>query len=184
MNTGTSGINALGGYLFDIGGPVGNHGAVWDQGLNYFDVGGSHEENPNEGIPQGVAPDGQPNLVEEGEYKWEDPTGEFGTYIFSNRLKVPNDFLKQYKLGKDKTFAEAVQMYIKKYGTEDTENDPIAQDSINDFLKKLATIQEEQRIQEQIKEVVEQLQNMSPEEQQQFLANMAMMQQQQAAAQD
>lgn len=43
-----------------------------------FDVGGTHEENPNGGIPIGM------NTVEEGEskFKFDD-----GNYVFSDRLK-------------------------------------------------------------------------------------------------
>lgn len=48
-------------------------------GLTYFPVGGTHESNPNNGIPLGGNA-----LVEEGEFMWESPTR--GKYIFSNRF--------------------------------------------------------------------------------------------------
>ena len=46
-----------------------------------FKNGGSHEENPLGGIPQGYNENGDLNLVEQGETKWND-------YIFSNRNKL------------------------------------------------------------------------------------------------
>lgn len=47
--------------------------------VTMFEAGGTHEQNPLGGIPQGVGSNGKPNLVEEGETKWND-------YIFSNSL--------------------------------------------------------------------------------------------------
>ena len=46
-----------------------------------FKNGGSHEENPFGGIPQGYNENGELNLVEQGETKWND-------YIFSDRNKL------------------------------------------------------------------------------------------------
>ena len=46
-----------------------------------FKNGGSHEENPLGGIPQGYNENGDLNLVEQGETKWND-------YIFSDRNKL------------------------------------------------------------------------------------------------
>jgi len=44
-----------------------------------FENGGSHSQNSLGGIPQGIGANGKPNLVEEGETKWND-------YIFSNNI--------------------------------------------------------------------------------------------------
>ena len=55
----------------------------FDNGGNLveFKNGGSHEENPLGGIPQGYNENGDLNLVEQGETKWKD-------YIFSDRNKL------------------------------------------------------------------------------------------------
>ena len=45
------------------------YGGQFDTGLVSFNEGGSHEENPNEGIQQGIGANNKPNLVEEGETK-------------------------------------------------------------------------------------------------------------------
>ena len=58
--------------------------------ITEFNAGGSHEENPYDGIPQGIAPDGLPNLVEEGEVK-------FDNYIFSDRLMLTKEDKQKYK---------------------------------------------------------------------------------------
>lgn len=50
---------------------------------NVFGEGGTHEQNPNGGIPQGMGANGRMNTVEQGEVSY---TFEDGKYIFSNRL--------------------------------------------------------------------------------------------------
>lgn len=55
-------IFAQGGNLFAYGGDFNN-------GVNKFSGGGTHEENPYGGIPQGIGENGEPNLVEENEVK-------------------------------------------------------------------------------------------------------------------
>lgn len=57
-------------------------------GVNFFNTGGSHETNPLGGIPQGIASDNMPNLVEEGEVKVTFPGIENDNEIFSNKLKA------------------------------------------------------------------------------------------------
>ena len=53
--------------------------------LTLFENGGSHEENSLGGIPQGIGPNGKPNLVEQGETKWQD-------YIFSNAFDMDGNY--------------------------------------------------------------------------------------------
>lgn len=53
--------------------------------VTVFEGGGSHEDNPLGGIPQGVGANGKTNLVEEGETKWND-------YIFSNSFDMGGNF--------------------------------------------------------------------------------------------
>lgn len=49
--------------------------------VTLFENGGTHEQNKLGGIPQGMGANGKPNLVEEGETKFED-------YIFSNNINM------------------------------------------------------------------------------------------------
>lgn len=118
------------------GGPLFTHGGIWSNGMTYVNNGGTHEENPFEGVPMGIAPDGQPNLVEEGEVIFND-------YVFSNRLKVPKDVKKRYKIHGE-TYADAA----KELGKESKErpNDPISNDTLDILLSSLSASQENERM--------------------------------------
>lgn len=130
-------------HWHDKGGCVNN---LYANGGNFSDFtngvtiignGGTHEENPFEGVQMGIAPDGKPNLVEEGEaiYKPFD-------YVFSNRLKVPKAIRTKYKLRgpKDMTFAEAFKAAQKE--SEERPNDPISKNGLENSAAILALSQE------------------------------------------
>lgn len=73
-------------------------------GVNFFNTGGSHETNPLGGIPQGIAADNIPNLVEEGEVKVTFPGIENDNEIFSSKLKaskaaITNNHLDEKYIG-------------------------------------------------------------------------------------
>ena len=118
-----------------FGGELNTNGADFSTGLIFIDNGGLHEENPYEGVPMGVAPDGKPNLVEEGEVIYND-------YVFSNRLTVPRAMRNKYKLrgAKDLTFADAVKQLTK--GATERPNDPISQETLGEIMTDLAQSQE------------------------------------------
>ena len=108
-----------------------------DNGVTMFDTGGSHQQNPYGGIQQGIAPDGQPNLVEEGEVKYKD-------YIYTKRHKPSKSLLKKYNLPEKydgNTFAE-IAMQIQK-PSEDRPNDPIALRTLDEMMSRLRNAQEE-----------------------------------------
>ena len=102
-----------------------------------FNEGGSHESNPYDGIPQGIAPDGMPNLVEEGEVKYDN-------YIFSDRLMLSKEDKKKYKY-KGKTFADAAKAIKKELMIDVRPNDPLALEDLNIKLQQLSNLQEEKR---------------------------------------
>lgn len=103
-----------------------------------FNAGGSHEENPYDGIPQGIAPDGLPNLVEEGEVKYDN-------YIFSDRLMLSKEDKKKYKFLKGKTFADAAKRIKKELGIDERPNDLLAKLDLEEQLNLLSMLQEEKR---------------------------------------
>lgn len=121
---------------FAFGGELNTQGADFTNGLLYINNGGSHESNPYEGIPMGIAPDGTPNLVEEGETIFND-------YVFSRRMKVPKSIRNKYKLGDNLNFAEASKKLAKE--SEERPNDPISQRGLEAMMADLATAQEELR---------------------------------------
>ena len=121
-----------------FGGDLLTHGANFDTGVTLIGNGGTHEENPNEGVQMGMDAEGIPNLVEEGEVIFND-------YVFSNRLRVPKEIRKKYKLKGTKplTFAEAALHMSKE--SEERPNDPISQAGLEDSMMKLMIEQERLR---------------------------------------
>lgn len=71
---------------FAYGGLMGNKevGNINPTDITEINTGGSHEINPNGGIPQGIGANGKVNTVEEGEVKIK--TGKGEAYVFSDRL--------------------------------------------------------------------------------------------------
>ena len=138
--------HALGGYIKDRNNMYDSllesqtHGGDFSNGVTFINNGGTHEQNPFEGVPMGVAPDGQPNLVEEGEVLYND-------YVFSNRLHPTDKELKESNLPKKykgHTFALIAEDMSKE--SAERPNDPISKRGLEASLGKLASLQEEQRM--------------------------------------
>ena len=130
-------------------------------GVTMIEEGGSHARNRNGGVPMGNAPDGLPNLVEEGEVKWDKEN-----YIFSNRLKPTPRLLKDHVLDEKKyqgmTYADIAKKIQKV--SEERENDPVARDTVDELLGRLMDAQEVTRAEKYIKEMQKAIAQMSPEE--------------------
>lgn len=123
-----------------FGGELNTHGGDFSNGVTFINSGGTHEQNPFEGVPMGVAPDGKPNLVEEGEVLYND-------YVFSNRLHPTDKELKESNLPKKykgHTFALIAEDMSKE--SAERPNDPISKRGLEASLGKLASLQEEQRM--------------------------------------
>lgn len=123
-----------------FGGELNTHGGDFSNGVTFINNGGTHEQNPFEGVPMGIAPDGKPNLVEEGEVLYND-------YVFSNRLHPTDKELKEYNLPK-KYKRHTIAFIVKDMSKESAErpNDPISKRGLEASLGKLASLQEEQRM--------------------------------------
>jgi hypothetical protein len=139
-----------------FGGDLNTYGGTYNGGLEYIDNGGTHEQNPLNGVPMGTDRNGTPNLVEEGETIWND-------YVFSNRLKVPETLTDKYKLSKDITFAEASKKLGKEI--EETPNDPISKRTFNSFMQDLQQSQEEVKAKKELAKAKRQFNKLSPQEQ-------------------
>ena len=114
----------------------------FSNGVTTINNGGTHEQNPNAGVQIGVDRNGTPNLVEEGEVVYDN-------FVFSNRLQVPDELRKKYKL-KGKTFANAANALQKE--SQERPNDPISQRGLKKSMERLASAQEQvknQMLQEQ-----------------------------------
>lgn len=124
---------------FGFGGQVGTlstNGSDFPMPGNFISInnGGSHSENPYEGVMMGMDEEGTPNLVEEGETIFDD-------YVFSRRLKVPGAIRKKYKLGGPISFADASKKLAEE--AKERPNDPISQKALKAIMAELAYAQEE-----------------------------------------
>lgn len=137
INKANKNTKAFGGELI--------HGGVFNNGINIIGNGGTHEENPYDGIQVGVDEQGIPNLVEQDELIWND-------YVFSNRLKVPKAVKQKYKLkgNKELSFADAAKNIQKE--SEERPNDPISQNGLDAGLSRLAMEQEQIRMKKEQKQ--------------------------------
>lgn len=173
-------LNGMPGTLFALGGDVQTHGADFTTGLARINEGGTHEENPYEGVQMGVDSEGIPNLVEEGETVWND-------YVFSNRIEADEETKKKMHLPKKAaiTFAD-ISKRLEKEAAE-RPNDPISKAALRVQMENLAEQQERQKAEEEAKQAKEAFEALSPEEQKAVMQQVAMQQQaaqeQQMAAQ-
>ena len=128
-------IHTMKDNIFNNGGLMHQHGGIFSNGIIFIDNGGTHEQNPFEGVQIGVDAQGVPNMVEEGEVIWQD-------YVFSNRLKPTKEFKDKYKIKGD-TFADAANEMQKE--SEERVNDSISKRGLNDSMMKLMLEQEKVR---------------------------------------
>lgn len=142
--------HALGGYLYDEGGNlytsvpnIGQHGGNFSNGVTIIGNGGTHEQNPFEGVPMGIAPGGAPNLVEQGEVKFND-------YVFSNRLFATGGLLAAHNLPTtyaDHSFADIAEKLSRE--SSERPNDPISKRGLISAMTRLQQAQEQLRAEEQ-----------------------------------
>lgn len=105
-----------------------------------INTGGTHEENPFGGVQLGVDAQGTPNLVEEGEVVYND-------YVFSNRIKPDNQFLKQFNSLFKQTFnsyADAANFILNL--NKERQNDYWTKQTQNKMMQNLASAQELQKM--------------------------------------
>ena len=126
-----------------FGGDLLTHGAEWDNGLRVIGNGGTHEENPMEGVPMGMDAEGNPNLVEQGEVIFND-------YVFSNRLFADGGLLESFNLPKSYD-GYSFAAIAEKLGDESKErpNDPISKRGLLSSMSRLQQAQETVRQQTQ-----------------------------------
>ena len=158
---------------FALGGDMQTNGADFTDGLTIIGAGGSHEENPYDGVQVGISREnGQPNLVEEGETIFDD-------YVFSKRIKADAETKKKFHVGKKTEISYAdLSKRLEKESLE-RPNDPISQNGLKKQLQDLADEQERQKAND-MQEAFEQL---PPEQQQAIMQQIAMQEQQAEEAQ-
>ena len=161
-NTETMANKKYGGNMFRYGGNIYSNGGFGDNNMNEIPVtqfgnGGTHEENPLGGIPQGVGANGKQNLVEQGELKVPDPRpqSEGGFFIISAdpTMKLTKAIAEQYDIPKKyvgKSVLKAAESILRKDSRR--EGDSIEQNSINIELANFLDAHEELTAMKEAKE--------------------------------
>nr|DAG91376.1 MAG TPA: hypothetical protein [Crassvirales sp.] len=126
-----------------FGGDLNTHGADFTNGQIIVGNGGTHEENPMEGVPMGMDAEGNSNLVEQGEVIFND-------YVFSNRLFADGGLLESFNLPKSYD-GHSFAAIAEKLGDESKErpNDPISKRGLLSSMSRLQQAQETVRQQTQ-----------------------------------
>lgn len=144
-----------------FGGPLHTKGGIFDTGLSFIDGGYTHEDNIYGGVPMGVDPEGNPNLVEEGEVVLNN-NGQ--KYVFSNSVYATEDILAQF--GLPKKYANASYAYIVDKATKEemeTPNDPISKRSLDDKMMRIIYAQEMTKLKQNKNKNKKQLSNVFAE---------------------
>lgn len=126
-----------------FGGDLNTNGSDFSNGQTIVGNGGTHEENPMEGVPMGMDAEGNPNLVEQGEVIFND-------YVFSNRLFADGGLLESFNLPKSYD-GHSFAAIAEKLGDESKErpNDPISKRGLLSSMSRLQQAQETVRQQTQ-----------------------------------
>ena len=106
--------------------------------LETYNEGGTHEMNPNGGIPIGTGSNGKTNTVEEGESSFNFSDGK---YVFSNRLSV-DDSLDLPGSVKGKSYSDAAKHIENLFKGR---NGAIDQSTKKNLMSRLRSSQEEMK---------------------------------------
>ncbi|MBQ3657933.1 MAG: hypothetical protein II956_14025 [Bacteroidales bacterium] len=94
--------------LYAVGGAMGDIPLGSQEDYNMVGAGGSHEENPQGGVPYGMNQDGSQNMVEEGEVS-------VGDKVFSDRTQLTPELCQQLGLPEGTSPAQAMQQIEALY---------------------------------------------------------------------
>ena len=103
-----------------------------------FNNGGTHEQNPLTGIPMGIGVNGKPNMVEEGETRFNDT-------VFSNRITPLPLLLQSFGIDnkKNMSYAQLSEQLNKSF--KERPFDPISTQTKKALFDRLSAAQEAQK---------------------------------------
>jgi hypothetical protein len=126
--------------------------------LTRFNEGGTHEQNPLGGIPQGQDAQGNMNTVEQGETK-------SGNFVYSDRITLDSSRVKQFNLpgyAANKSVSAASKAIEDKFKDR---NDKYASETKKALLDRLANAQESVKAeQDQTKQAMQANSEQAPED--------------------
>lgn len=173
----------IGGRLMAAGGPTNPHGSDFSNGLIYVDNGGTHEENPYQGVPMGYDQQGTPNVVEQEEVIVPKKLlGGESDYVLSNRIPITPEFAEKYHLPEGISIAQAARKLTEE--SRENPNDIILEQTNAKLMQELVQLQEQikaERQQQQMAAQQQALQQLPPEAQQAIMQEAAAQQQAQGA---
>ena len=152
-----------------FGGPL--HSGTFDNGVRFITEGNSHEKNPYGGVLQGIAADGLPNLVEEGEVIYND-------YVYSKRLNVPDKDKESLGLKKNKTYTYADAAELLQRESEERPNDALSKRNLEAMMLRLQDSQEQLKQQREKRKFNRDFNKLTPAEQMGFVMGLQQEQQQ------
>lgn len=160
---------------FDRGGEMNNNKVSQskpsEDGVTVFNKGGSHEENINGGIPQGVAPDGSPNLVEQGEVKLGEVLGMDNQYILSNRIVIDAEHAKAFGIDPSVVGMTYAAGFRKLYDRlKDRKGNIEVRNEIAHLANNFQSSQDSVKDEQLAKQMEAMLSKLSPEQLQQLMA--------------
>ena len=167
-----------------FGGLLETNGADWRTGAAFIDNGGTHQENPFGGVQFGIASDGLPNLVEEGEVVIKvrsNPTqghsfAEGGSPTYDNYVVSNREFpILEEIAGANITenpeqyvgmsWADIYKDIFKKSHIEEVINRQDSQDYIDILNDRVAQAHEGTRLRNQQEAIMDALKKATPEQQ-------------------
>ena len=127
-----SNVKATGGMMnqYAMGAQM-PQGQMTDIPTTEFNAGGSHEANPMGGVYQGMASNGKPNLVEQGELKITIP-GTDDQFIVSPKIKLDKATAEEFGLSKKHVGKDMVKIFkslLRKNNFAEREGDSIVENS-------------------------------------------------------
>lgn len=172
INSNTNRMWMKQGYVHAEGGRMGTPTGEFVE----FNEGGTHQQNPNGGVPQGISQDGMPNLVEQDETR-------FGDYVFSSRIKASKKILKDFGIfekDKDinaysgKSYADISKEVAKRSGYKDAPTDPLAIETFRNMMSRLSDAEEYQKQQEAQRKMASELSKLPPEQLQSMMGQVGL----------
>lgn len=141
------------------------HGGFFSPyGYSKITEGGTHEQNPNGGVQFGTDQNGIPNYLEEGESVYKD-------YVFSNRIKLSAQAAKDNNIPEKYVgmkYSDIADIFVDE--AIERPNDPISNNGVKAMLNRLIAAQEQQKAEQEERELQREIENLSPEELEQLNA--------------
>ena len=136
-------------------------------GITEFNAGGSHEENRHGGILQGIAPDGMPNLVEQGEVKISDVVGGTNPYVLSARIVITPETAEEFGIDSKLVGLSYAEAFKKAYSPyKERQGHPEVRNEMAHLITSFQQAQDAEKAKREVQQQMAIMDSLSPEQQQ------------------